>query len=572
MQDETTKRVLIRLKKDTTRRLEQIDVASYQLEKADKRLNVYVCNCIENPDKHNLYELLAILRFFKFLDKYEFRTKEIKKFIVFYEKLKFSGTKGKTRYKLTPIQVFQFTNIFGFYYPGTNKRVIREVLFFVPRKFSKTTSVASLAIYDLLFGDANAQAYVAANSYEQATVCFDEIRNILKALDTKLRKFKINREKIFNRIKGKTSFARCLASNPDTLDGLNASVVIVDEYSQADSAALKNVLTSSMGARLNPLTIVITTASSKQTTPFVEMLKGYKAILRGEHENDSIFAHIFEPDVDDLDEGSPELWHKVQPHMGVTVYEDFYKAEYQKALYSADDALEFRTKLLNVFAEDSATVWITAKQIEEQFKAIKLEEIGYLPTMVGVDLSVCDDFSTVTYNAHNPKTKAFHSFTDYYFPKGALEKHPNRELYQNWADQGYLILLDGDVIDYDRIVADILGRAKHLQILGIGYDAYKSIEFVNTLYASITNPDEIISSVKQTYGTFTSPVESFELAFYRKKQTFDPNPITAWCFSNAVLDEDKMRNKKPIKKSHNLKIDPVITNLMTYHLFNNLTA
>ena len=98
-----------------------------------------------------------------------------------------------------------------------------------------------------------------------------------------------------------------MASNPDKLDGLNASTVILDEYSQADSAALKNVLTSSMGARLNPLTVVITTASDKHTSPFVDMLKGYKAILRGELDNDAIFTHIFEPDVND-EEGDPETW------------------------------------------------------------------------------------------------------------------------------------------------------------------------------------------------------------------------------------------------------------------------
>ena len=189
----------------------------------------------------------------------------------------------------------------------------------------------------MLFGDANAQTYVAANSYNQAKVCFDEIRNILKSLDPKFRHFKINREIIYNRIKGKTSFARCLASNPDKLDGLNASMVIVDAYS--------------------PLTVVITTASDKETAPFVEMLKMYKSILRGEIENDSIFAHIFEPDVDD-EEGDPATWRKVQPHMGITVYEDFYIDAYQKALYSAPDALEFRTKLLNVFTTDQTTKWI----------------------------------------------------------------------------------------------------------------------------------------------------------------------------------------------------------------------
>lgn len=562
---------LIRLKADTIELLRSIDIGFYQLDKADIRLNIYITNCISNPDAHNLYELLAIRRFFYLLDKYDFRPGKVRRFTVFYEKLKFSGTQGLTRYKLTPVQVFQFSNILGFYRPGTNKRLIRDALLFVPRKFSKTTGIASLAVFDLLFGDANAQAYVAANSYNQAKICFDEIRNILKALDRRLRRFKINREIINNKIKGKTSFARCLASTPDKLDGLNASTVIVDEYSQADSAALKNVLTSSMGARLNPLTIVITTASDKHTTPFTEMLAMYKSILRGEAENDSIFAHIFEPDIDD-EEGDPATWRKVQPHLGITVYEDFYREAFQKALYSAEDALEFRTKLLNIFASNANTVWIEAKQIEERYNAIKVENIkSNPPTMVGVDLSVRDDFSTVTYNIYSPDSGSFHSVTDYYFPEGALRNHPNRELYEGWANSGYLKLCPGEVIDYEMIANDILARAKYLQILGIGYDPYKSAEFVNLLSASASGASDYIKPVKQTYGTFTSPVESFELALYRNKQTFDPNPITPYCFSNAVLDEDRNMNKKPIKRTHNSKIDSTITNLMTYYLFNNHT-
>lgn len=560
---------LIQLKDATVRRLRGIDVLSYNLDTADIRLNSYVGGCISNPDNHNLYELLSVVRFFRFLDIYDFRPSEVRKFVVFYESLKFSGTKGKTRYKLTPIQVFQFANILGFYHRGSNKRVIREALLFVPRKFSKTTSVASLAIYDLLFGDANAQTYVAANSYNQAKVCFDEIRNILKALDPKLRRFTINREIIYNRIKGKTSFARCLASNPDKLDGLNASTVILDEYSQADSAALKNVLTSSISARLNPLTIVITTASDKQECPFIDMLKNYKAILRDELVNDAVFAHIFEPDVGD-EESDPHTWYKVQPHMGITVYEDFYVSEYQKALISADDALEFRTKLLNLFVQNTAKTWLSASDIEALAKDVNIDKLtNRPPCMVAVDLSVCDDFSAVTYMLYSAISHSFHSHTDYYFPKDALPNHPNRELYEKWANDGYLKLCDGNVIDYKQIVADILARNKHVKILGIGYDPYRSLEFVNMLSAS--GAKKILTPVKQTYGTFTSPVESFELATKRGKISFSPNPITWFCFGNAVLDEDRNENKKPIKRTHNLKIDGAITNLMTFYMYNNLT-
>lgn len=559
---------LIQLKARTLERLQEVNVEDYTLDQTDIRLKDYVKSAISHPDDHNLYELLSILRFFRLLDAYIFKPTEVKKFIVFYENLKFSGLKGRVKYRLTPIQVFQFANILGFY-RTPEKRLCRDALLFVPRKYSKTASVASLAIYDLLFGDANAQAYVAANSYDQAQICFGEIKNILKSLDKRFKNFKINREQVFSKRRGRTSFARCLASNPDKLDGLNASTVILDEFSQADSAELKNVLTSSMGARVNPMTIVITTASDKLESPFVNMLNSYKAVLRGEVENDSIFAHIFEPDVNDA-EDDPHTWAKVQPHLGITVQADYYENEYRKAQMTAEDMLTFRTKLLNLFVQDEAKVWFTSGEIEAMCKDDNdLKTLKNRPdAMVAVDLSVCDDFSSVSYNIYLPEIKMFHIHNDYYFPRKMLISHPNRELYERWAADGYLRLCDGNVIDYRMIVNDINARNREsVRILNIGYDPYKSMEFVNMMGAS--GAKKVLQPIKQTYGTFTSPVESFEIAARTGRVTFNYNPINWYCFGNAVIDEDRLENRKPIKKSQNAKIDGAVTAVMTFYLYNN---
>ena len=559
---------LIRLKNGTADFLKGVDVEWYNLNRTDPRLNTYIRSVIDNPNDHNLYELLSLRRFFRLMDTYIFKSSEVRKFIIFYELLKFSGTKGRTRYKLTPIQVFQFANIFGFYRTA-RKRLCRDALLFVPRKYSKTTSVASIAIYDLLFGDANAQAYVAANSYDQAQVCFGEIKNILKSLDPRFRHFKINREQVFGKQKGRSSFARCLASNPDKLDGLNASTVILDEFSQANSADLKNVLTSSMGARVNPLTVVITTASEKLESPFVEMLESYKSVLRGETENDSIFAHIFEPDVDDA-EDDPHTWAKVQPHLGITVQPDYYENEYRKALMTADNMTTFRTKLLNLFVRNTNKVWFPSAEVEAMARQDDdLCSIQGVPdAMVAVDLSVCDDFSAVSYNIYMSESRNFHIHTDYYFPEGALEDHPNKELYRKWATEGYLKLCPGKVIDYRMIADDINKRnQKQIRILGIGYDPYKSMEFVNIM--SACGAKKVLVPIKQTYGTFTSPVESFEIAARTGHVIFNYNPINWYCFGNAVIDEDKLENRKPIKRSQNTKIDGAITAIMTFYLYNN---
>ena len=79
--------------------LNKIDVGSYNLRYADPRLDVYARTLIDDPDAHNLYELLALQRFFRFLDTYEFHVDKIQGFIRFYEFLKFDEENQKYLYK-----------------------------------------------------------------------------------------------------------------------------------------------------------------------------------------------------------------------------------------------------------------------------------------------------------------------------------------------------------------------------------------------------------------------------------------------------------------------------------------
>lgn len=569
--DETRK-----AKRICVERLSKIDVGSYNLRYADPRLDVYARTLIDDPDAHNLYELLALKRFFRFLGIYEFHIDKVQGFIRFYEFLKFDGKHGRQRYEMTPIQVFQFSNIMGFYL-NNYKRLIRDALLFVPRKYSKTTSVASLAIWDMLFGDSNAQAYTAANSYEQAQICFKEIKKVLKGLDPKLKSFKLNREKIEFLDQKKTdrsSFIRCLAADPDTLDGLNASTVIMDEYSQADSADLYNVLTTSMGVRENPLTIIITTASDKNEAPCVTTLNYYKDILlheigMGDQVNDRVFAHIFQPDIDDA-EDDPHTWAKVQPHLGITVQRDFYELMWTKAQQSIDDMKAFRTKLLNIYVSGNDKPWFTGDEISHHFRKIDPKNIrdanGNPPdTMVAVDLSVKDDFSAISYNMY--LLDSFHVHTVYYIPEEALSKHKNKELYKKWVKEGYLRVCGKKSIDYDMMASDVMEMSNYLCILQIGYDSYKADEFINMLGS--LGGAKYLQAFSQTYGNFTSPVQTFEKCLLDDRLTLNANPINAFCFDNAVLDEDRLENKKPIKRSAAKKIDGVITALMTMGEFNN---
>lgn len=551
-------------KVDVTARLAAMDIDRYRLPEVDSRLDEYVRMVAADPDGHNLWEQLAVLRFFGMIDKYGINLTEVQLFFDFYESLYFPGKSGHQRYKLTPVQAFQFASIFAFWEDG--RRVVREVVLYVPRKFSKTTSTASLAIYDVLYGDANAECYTGANSSDQAKKCFDVIRGCFRRLDPKERRYTVNEQQIKSRRRDRSAFAQCLTANARTKDGLNASTVIMDEFSRAKDSELLTVLTTSMGVRENPLTAIITTASDVFDGPFYEMLQGYKAVLLGEYEDDTVFAHLFEPDIDDA-EDDERTWYKVHPHLGVTVSINFYRQEYKKALRDGAEAmLAFRTKLLNVYAENEQRSWISSTLARHISKPMAIDALRGRPdAMVAIDLSESDDFSAVTLGIYDAAGKIFNFHTAYFFPAGALPGHPNEKLYRTWADRGYLHLTDGDVIDYAAIVNYVLYLNQHARILGIGYDPWKSQEVINMLAAS--GAGNVIKGIRQTYGTFTAPVESFEHGAKTGHIFINDNPINAYCFGNAVLDSDRLENCKPIKRKHNQKIDGVITKLMCLRLF-----
>lgn len=599
-------------KEEVARSLASIDLDRYQLDTIDGRLLKYVSGVTCNPDDHNLYELLAVKKFLRLMDHYVFRTSKIKKFVRLYENLKFSGMDGRKSYKLTPIQFFQFASMLGFYrwehvataegekdsetltrkvVDGEKyelRRLVREAILFVPRKFSKTTSTASLAVNEFLFGDSNAQAYTAANSYKQAKICFGEISKIVRQLDPKKKYFKSTRELLSWRENkyGKESFVECLTGGSDSKDGLNASLGIFDEYAQAkyvrghsDGAELYQVIASSMGVRREPMMVIITTASREEDGPFALELENAKKVLTGEYEDDTQFASLFMPDAWEMDGdslGDPKVWRKCNPHIGITVQQGYYEQWWTKAQRSAETMLEFKTKLLNIFTSGGVSQWVSralARSLQMDFDINKLN--GRPEAMVAMDLSVCDDFSVVVYNIYSRQQKKFFLWLDCYIPEEALKEHANKELYKVWVENGWLKVCKGAVISQTMIVEDVLKRNGKVTILQIGYDAYKAQETVNALSAAVAgaggNPEKILRPVPQTYGAFTSPVETFEIAAKSvpARVALSMNPIWPYCFGNCFLDEDRMRNKKPLKRKENQKIDAAIAALMTFWLYNN---
>jgi hypothetical protein len=293
-------------------------------------------------------------------------------------------------------------------------------------------------------------------------------------------------------------------------------------------------------------------------------------------EYDRLFLSLFEPDVGD-DEGDPHTWAKVNPHYDMlAVVRDFYSSQWDDAQGSSEQLHEFRVKQLNLFVIDDSARWIQADAVKDHLLAftINREDFERPPQCaLSFDLSVIDDFSCVGYTFFNTPTKQFLVYLDYYLPEDTLKGHVNEELYRGWVEAGYLKLTKGSAIDYREIANDILQRAAWLDIRKCGYDANKSAELRNTL----DNSKELhgrLEPFRQSNGSFNLPMEIFERMFYSKTDVqlpdgmpkyqvlFNDNPITPYCFGNAVIDEDSKGNRRPVKLTRHLKIDGTVVTLM----------
>ena len=136
-------------------------------------------------------------------------------------------------------------------------RKFRTCYIELPRKNGKSNLAAAIALL-LLLGDqeAGAQIVSAAGSRDQARIVFSIARDMVQANPHLSGACKLLR----NEIHHSGSFYRSISAEAGTAHGLNLHGLIFDELHVMKTAELWETLTTSVGARRQPLVVAITTA------------------------------------------------------------------------------------------------------------------------------------------------------------------------------------------------------------------------------------------------------------------------------------------------------------------------
>ena len=187
--------------------------------------------------------------------------------------------------------------IFGWKRPDGTRRY-RTVFIAVPRKAGKTTLAAGLALYALYCdGEPGAQVINAAADREQAALCFEAAKGMVQAEPALESRSTAYKRSII--VPGTGSSYKVLSSEAYSKHGLSCSYIGADELHAWPDRELWDVLTTSTGARRQPLTVVTTTAGYDRHSICYEQWDYAIKVRDGIIEDPSFLPCIFAADVDD---------------------------------------------------------------------------------------------------------------------------------------------------------------------------------------------------------------------------------------------------------------------------------
>ena len=531
------------------------------IQQIDEKYLNYAKQVLNGEIIASVYVKLACERFMSWFDnpEFEFKTKKVDKVVSFISKLKhYTGKSNGKPFILTDWQYFIVENIYGWYYKGTNKRVIKNVYIEVGRKSGKTTLLSAIALYAMIAdGENGSEVDCVANTKQQAKILFDTASNLADSLDGKHKYIKPYRDKI--KFAATKSHIQVLSSDASTLDGFNAYLFVEDELHAAKDSKLYDVLKSSQGMRNNPLAICITSAGFDKFGFCYQMRKTCIEVLFGKKQDNSQFSAIYSIDEDD-DWQDPKVWKKSNPNLGITVTEEYLQDQVTQAKNNPSLEIGVRTKNFGEWVS-TKDIWISDNLLLKNSQSVDLDNFSNETAYVGVDLAAVSDLTAVSIMI--PKDGKVYFKNHYYLPFSALSNNSNSELYKEWKIKGLLTITEGNVTDYDYILRDLLKANQKVFIGKVAYDSYNATQWA----IDATSEGLPLEPFSQSLGNFNRPTKELERLIRSDKVVIDDNEITRYCFSNVVLKQDYCENVKPTKATNQNKIDGVIAMIQALGIY-----
>lgn len=459
------------------------------------------------------------------------------------------------------------------------KRLINKQYLIVARGAAKSMYGSCIQNYFLNVNTATTHQITTAPTMKQAEEVLSPIRTAITRSRGPLFKFltegsiqnttgsKADRCKLASTKKGIENFltGSLLEIRPmsiDKLQGLRAMIATVDEWLSGDIR--EDVVGAiEQGASKNDDYLIIamssegTVRNGSGDTIKMELMD----ILKGDYVNPHVSIWYYK--LDSVEEvANPEMWIKANPNLGKTVTYETYQLDVERVEKNPAARNDILAKRFGIPME-GYTYYFTY----EETLTHRRRDYWEMPCALGADLSQGDDFCAFTF-LFPLSNGSFGVKTRNYISSLTLMKLPAamRAKYDQFMDEGSLIVLEGTVLDMMQVYDDLdeyITRSGY-DVRCFGFDPYNAREFVERWERE--NGPFGIEKVIQGAKTESVPLGELKKLAEERMLLFDEELMT-YAMGNCITLEDTNGNRKLLKKRYDQKIDAVAAMMDAYVAF-----
>lgn len=458
---------------------------------------------------------------------------------------------------LEPVQIWWLAACFGFREKDTDRRWVREIALWVPRKNGKTELVKSIVLYCLNYeGERGADGAICAGSENQARIPYKAITSTLDA-EPDLKDWLIAKHTLEKAVFKRTGAELLLlAGRAPNLDGLNPHIVLAEEV-HAQHQEVIGVLKTAQGARTQPMWVGISTAGRSTVGAAYDGWRSDQQILEGKVQASRVFVAMYEPDDGDADRRfDPQVVEKLNPLYGVALQAASLETEVREARKSPSKLQEYLRTRLNVWARAAGNLLSVEKWNACGDPTLDLDAFKGYPLYVGFDLASAGDLNSAAFEVEVEGT--LYVITRHWIPERSPRFDDDRfsDQFTHWRDTGALTVTKGTHVHHPTILHDVLKMIEGHNVAGLAFDRFQA-DYLMGEMEGLAYPVFTVSKSARDITRATDDLIARHQDTARLQH--DANPVTSWMAGNVVGYYDQNDNvmAKKEKQGSPMSIDGI---------------
>lgn len=469
--------------------------------------------------------------------------------------------------ELMPWQLAFIEALYSFKMSDTQLRRFVEALLEIGRKNGKSTFLAADGNTDLFIGAGGSGICCGSNDDRQAKYIWSEIAGMRGRLDPKKAITGQNLTVLSNKLKN-IQIIR-MSSKTQNKDGGNYTKFYQDESHDVDeengNCELAEAGWRSMSTLDDPLFIGCTTQGFSRDGCYLDkQIERAKRVIDGELDDINFLPFLFEQDSEQEIWTDESSWEKSNPSLRYGV------KKIAKLRRDVDLARTDKAKRLHLLCKDfnikqnSAEAWLRSEDFTYPQEKKSLEDFRGCIALAALDCSQTTDLTNLKLLFMRPDDPTRYVFSHYWIPESKLQDSADKAAgarYAEWAQQGYMTICSGSIIDLT-LVVDYIAQLKKqygIRVFKCGYDKAYAREFEKAI-------DDLSEDIREPINqkVMSSPMKWAERDFGSHLINFGNNPVDQWCLENACCYIDGHENYSCKKSQASKRIDGAVVFIILY--------